>query len=610
MKQQLYLFLAFLTCVISEAIINIDEGDEVLDISDYLKKSPLKFYYYPTANKTKDFILANGTFAMNSPVTVELTTELDGILINDMTMKYGGNALAPGDDYTVRSKLSTRVYPKDYFNAAKFSTNNSPFLHSNETTLAQCTYTNPGPTYTVGIFNNVTIDGYVSFSNYNFGIDKKSPGIKVITLSNFTVTIDTLDNLVKRKGSLTTLSDDVTFTQVHISNPNFDDNSYLIGETSDGQMYIWEILDSSEIGDIEKIKFYTKVSMSVFNVTDCIQIDIYKDRIILGANDGFVVANQTNDKWVIEYKDKTPVVDFITNNKTVYLIEKSRGMRIFDLNTLKFTKFEFLHPYLTHFDWAFDSYTQLYFIGVSVNNLPPAVNEIFIEMIVNTHDEREFNPVINKVIVSSHEYNDENIITDHYSGMTYLYDPETMAIVSFIRGVINKYPTYHYRIDLMSYLERNFRTQALFNPMYIMSEHGRYTGVILVQNNNDFLAFGRFKFPNTTLACNFTKEGDYEIMFESDKKCAGLAEVGPILLDSCNVNYIMKISITAGDNKSLLVAILVFLIIASILIISVIVFRFFCCRKGNTRVVNNSKYMKGDVDPGVLEIQSSNSKRI
>jgi hypothetical protein len=604
MKKQLYLFIALFSSVFPQPIINIDEEAGTLQVSEYIRNSALQFYDYPEANKSIDYISSNDTIQTDNPYTIELISELDGIIINDMNIKYNDVTLGPGLDYVVVPKISNKVYPTGYFNQNKY---NNGFKFNN--TVTQCTYTNPGPTYTVEILKNVTVDRYVSFANYNFGIDNKSPGIKVITLSNFQFNIQTLDTFIKRKSTPSVNTDDIIFREIHVSQPNFGYNSYLFAESMDSNIYIWEILDTPDDVEITKVNFYSQIAMNTFNISDFKQIDIYKGLMILGGKEGFIVANKTDEKWSIIYRDNKIIVDFITNNKTVYVIEENFGMRIFDLINMKFSAFEFKHPYLTRFDWAYDPFSQLFFIGVAVDNQPPQANEIFIEMIVQTSDNVEFDPHINKIIVSSHQYSGDNIITDSYYGVTYLYDPETMNIVTFIRGVINEYNLYHYRIDLRSYLEGNFNSRALFNPMYLMSEYGKYKGVLLVQNNNNYLAFGQFKFPNNTLACTFAKEGDFEISFTTDKKCIGLAEVGPEQLDYCKMNYIFKVNVIPGDNKSLLYAIIAFLIITSILIVSVVVIRFFCKRRA-TKAIEGSKYMKEHHDPGMLEIQSTNSKRI
>jgi hypothetical protein len=375
---------------ISQSIVNIDEEAISYQLSLYLHNSTLQFHYYDKSTKSQDHLMSNDTIYTNSPYSIQLLTEKDGILVNNVAMKRNDAVLEPGFDYVIDGNIDPKVYPSNYFNQDKY--------HNEDTNTAdifsKCLYTNPGPQYDVGIFNNITIDRYVSFANYNFGLDKNSPGIKVIKVNNFTYLSYKLDDFIG--SSLSSRTDNINFIKLFVSQPNFDytNKNYLIALSEKQELYIWEIKDSVNNYTDFSMTYFANIPLERFNMTDFKQVDIFDGLMIIGGDEGFAVAKNT--PFEIQYSESNiNITNFIMNNKTAYVIDKDIGMRIFDLKNLNFTDFEFRHPSLTRFDWAYDQITSLYFVGIYVDNNPPDVNEIFIELLVNTRDDSEFDPKIN-----------------------------------------------------------------------------------------------------------------------------------------------------------------------------------------------------------------------
>jgi hypothetical protein len=558
--------LTLFTTIVSQVYINIDEKEGSLEVSEYLKNSSLAIFNNYTKQPLSDEIVTNDTVRTDMRYAIQLKTELDGIMINDISIKYNNAQLDPGLDYVITPSINKMIFPKNYFNTNKFK-NAAANL---DQTYAQCNYNNPGPSFDINVYHNITIDSYVSFANYNFGIDRNSPGIQVTTFYNNTFKSQSLDDFVLKaiEGTTTPMikSNDLLFDKIYVSQPNFAENNFLLAQANSSELYVWEILDNPSAVEDFKINFFAKVKISTFNITQFTQVDIYKGNLILGGEEGFIIANSTNKNWTILYHNTDMKVnDFITNNKTIYLIEKDFGMRVFDLANMNFSSFELKHPGLLKFDWAYDTLSYFYFLGIFVANNPPEVYEILIELVVDVKDDAEYKPDINKVILSTHPYSLENIITDSYYGMTYLYDPESMSIHTFIRAVFNKYPVYHYSIDLRSQIEDKFAHKALFNPMFLMAEFGKFTSVLLIKNNDDYLAFSRFTFPNNTLACNFTKQGEYDISFSSDS--CNIHNQG----DNCNVNYVFIANVISSSGGNAATTVIIILIIVGLVIIITIV---------------------------------------
>jgi hypothetical protein len=593
--------------VLTKLIQNINEYSTnsskayngILKTSKYLNNTSMSAYSYPPANKSTDLTFDTDTQNPYEVYTLPLH-ETSGALIQNVVITKDNVTLQAGVDYSLASEIDPDVFPNDYFTGyqCKDCKADRPM---------DCLYVNPGPTHSMGVFHNLGVDRYVTFYNYNFGINSTKSGIQVIKVSNFTLEVESLDNFLQSHNKDLTVknsdlsTDAISFRHIHASNPQFDPNDYLIGEATDGTLYIYRMLQTIFDEAIFTIEYYSKIPITQFNISDFNQIDVYNSYLVLGGSEGFIVANNTGvDSWDVLFKTTNMKVnDFIVNDKTVYVLENKFGMRIFDLVTLKFTDFEFQHPALAKFDYTLDPITGIYYVGITVNNSPPDIYEILIELIVHDGD-FEYQPIINKVYTSLHKIPSSNIVTDQLYGVTYVYDNFDVYILN--RYIPEKYNFYFFMLNFKDYLTKNFKDIATKSAAYLLSEYGNgYKGVLLIQNNNDFLAMRDFKFPMNVLACNITQEGSYTFSYKSDQNCPGLDFNGPQQLDLCNTNYVYPVVVGGASDKSLLWAILVFLvIIALVSVCGVVCYRKGCFNRGRGSGAN--KYNPQHVEAGVLEV--------
>jgi hypothetical protein len=584
----------------TESIINIEniynvqndgESDNTT-ISKYLQDTPMIFYKYPRVNKSNEILITS--LAINTNVTYTFSqTESDGIVINDLSITKDNQILQPAIDYIITSNISNEVLPQNYFYNTFYSCGDCQNLKVN------CSYQNFGPSYTQGTFKNFNLGRLVSFKNLNFGINSTIPGIQVLNVYNLTTTQSTFDIFLKQYGIMNMPTDNIWFRQIHASTPQFETYDYLIGESVEGELHIYRMTDNPP-----QVEHYSTVNYSIFNMTDAIQVDIYNGNIIMGGDEGFVVAKMVNNNWTIIFNNKgLKVQDFIANNKTVYVIEKNFGMRIFDLITLKFTKFEFQHPGLTKFDYFLDSLRRIYYVGITVDNNPPMINEVLIELIVHPEDEMEYTPHINKVYTSNNKYNSRQIVTDQFYGFTYFYNNIDLKVYIVTRYIIEKYNLYSYQIDLKDYLTTNFPSLAPINTAYIVSnDYDLKKGVLLLQNYNDYLVISEFSSPSYNYVnCVFAVQGNYSITIPSEAGCAGYNLDVPQEVEKCRKNFVWQINVQEG-NKTLLFAILAFIIVICLLvIIGVVCYRTGCLKSGGKK--GNAKYGSKYIEAGVIEVK-------
>jgi hypothetical protein len=580
--------------------------NDVAAVSKYLHNTSIEYYHYPKPNVTSLENRPNPvSLNINGTYSMELI-ENDGILINDIMIRSGNVTLQRDLNYTIYSGIDDYIIPHDYFKNGTF---NYQCLPPNDCTpMLDCLYFNKNPHYSYGTFNNLSVDRFVSFKDYNFGISSNSSGIQVISLVNFTFGYQTLDTFLSNHQDLT-YTDGVTFSHIHASTPQFEDHDYLIGESNNGTLYIYQLESRSNVSF--SMNYYAKVNQSVINMLDYKQVDVYKNLLILGGDEGFVIANRTDpyfSNWGIVFKGNwIKVKDFIVNNKTVYIIEKDFGLRVFDLVKMEFSNFEFQHPGMVKFDYSLDQQTGIYYVGIIIDNSPPEINEVLIELIVHPEDDMEYTPHINQVFTSKNKYPSSNIVTDQFYGYTYLFDSQNLNIYIISRYNLEKYNFYSYKLDLKDYIIRNFKDLAPTNTLYILSD-ARPGGVgsLLLQNNDDYIIVRDFSHPPNTLTCMFNTEGDYEISVTHDKYCSNLALNGPSELDKCNTKLAWVINVHAED-KGLLLGVLGFIIILIVLVIvGIVCFKTGCLKRGGKK--GSNKYGTQYIEAGVIEVNVDQMK--
>jgi hypothetical protein len=562
--------------------------------SKYILNGTIENYQFPKKLNYSSESASDYSIAQNEAFQL-IFQEDNGIKINNFEFTKDDRPLTLGWDYKITPTINEEVLPYDYFDNSTTNCQNCNYSLS-------CNYVNPGPKYSYGVFKNFEVDRYVSFKNYNFGINGTIPGIQVITLKNFTLETASLDTFLKDHGHDDISTDNVTFKNIYSSTPQFEANDYLIGQSYNKSLYIYKIFDDTAVDDGFKIEYYSICNLSLFNFTSFNQVDVYNDKLIIGGDEGFIVANKTDDTWKVVFVNRgIKVKDFITNKKTVYIIEKDFGMRIFDIVNLKFTQYEFQHPGMTKFDWNLDQVTGFYYVGIIINNNPPAINEVLIELIV---DQDEFNPSLNKVFTSSHKYSASNIVTDQFYGLTYIFDSASYNIYIIQRFIVDTHNLYSFRLNLKDYLLKTFGQIAPTHPVYLISDFNIQNKMqILVQNYENYLVLRDIRIPLSQLTCSFNETGQFSMSYTSEV-CLDLKAQGREYISNCNVNNIWNIEVTE-ENKSMLWGVLAFIIILiALILIGIVCVRTGCLRsrKGNKNY--NSQYCEA----GVIEVNVDNLK--
>jgi hypothetical protein len=369
------------------------------------------------------------------------------------------------------------------------------------------------------------------------------------------------------------------------------------------------------------------------NVTEVNKVSKYKDKVVITSRTGLTVLRRDGQAgWaqtvlrVFPVDNKTNIAltlkDSLLVNSTLFMIIENFGMVTFDMEAMKFNSKYFAHPRLVKLDSI--PFRNLFYIGVLVDNLPPAIPEFFIEFAFNYTDPSS--PMINKIFVTERDVNVKDVASDDQLGLTYVMEPETNSLYVLTRGIANNIGTYNFVVDFKGYYSFN-STQKL--ELMLISENDAYFPALVINSGTDYVVFSRFSYPKNTLECQMSQNGNYEYAFKSFLDCSATKN-GIFNYNTCWNNATITIKADSsikntestsdnehgeeggdipdeGDNTGLWI-ILGVVVVAVVVIVVVVV----CCRnvcRKNAKARAGMEYMKHNQKEGEeVEVQVMNNK--
>jgi hypothetical protein len=284
-----------------------------------------------------------------------------------------------------------------------------------------------------------------------------------------------------------------------------------------------------------RLKFYNKIKYLDFNSSEINKIGVYEDTYLLATNDKGLISIMPNvydsASKVLSWKfrglysvavdennrTRTPSVgDFVVNQKTIYLIDKSQGLVILDIfDSLRYYSLAFYHPKLLKLDFFANAFTGSKFLGISVNN-GDNIFEFFFEFLIDD----EYNPLLNKVYTT-----DEIVLYDNFLTVdkffTYFFNKISNKLMIIRRGMINSISSETYYVDL----SRTIKSSGLTvdeNPMIRMYDYSTDKFFPAILSKTYFLFLNAIDMPYDTLTCKFNQGGFYNIsMILRGEVCAG-----------------------------------------------------------------------------------------
>jgi hypothetical protein len=498
-------------------------------VSNHTNNYPnaVNFTLNPT-RQDQPSILNLDPVSTSDKIQLELGDETLGVQINSLNiLKDKEKYLNFGSDISLTTDISPRISPRDYFNK-KLIYSNLNLNNTSASPFVNCKYTNNGPFYKRAILKNVDIDYLVNTYNKNLGIKNEELGIKLITMENFTLTYQALDDYINQnsKGEEFSKTNSMNFTKLFLTQDfmSYDMTKYILAALTDQQdLYIYNITDNSYTNfNIRQWDVITKISL--LNMTDINKVSIYNGNVIISSRTGLsILKKNSSNEWSntnfrhypVNNKTYYPLIlkDSLLVNSTLFMIIENFGLVSFDMTTMSFSSNYFSHSRLVQLDYT--AFRNLFYIGVLVDNLPPSIPEFFIEFAFN-YDNPSL-PLINKIFISDRDINIKDIASDDTLGLTYIMEPGSSNLYLLTRGIANTIPTYNFVIDFKGYY--NFDITQKLELMFI-SENDAFFPSLVINNGKDYILFGRFNYPRNTLTCQMSVDGEYTYTFNAPMDCS------------------------------------------------------------------------------------------
>lgn len=245
-------------------------------------------------------------------------------------------------------------------------------------------------------------------------------------------------------------------------------------------------------------------------------------------------------------------VDFIVNKLTMYVIEKSYPIKIFDFQGLTFGSYEITttNTDLQKFEYLeYSEYNDSHYIGVSATNYPPVRPEFFYE--INYDD--EYRPSINRIYISLKKRRYDNFVTN-LSSLTAMFDKENKELVLLIRGAPNIINIPSFVIPIKNQEKLKFQSENY--PIHIVFDENDYDFSYLIADGSTYISFTDFKILPYNIVCNFKKKGQYDLNLDFITSC-----------DETNNDYtyciyrMETIFVIAGRTSGLVALLIILLII-------------------------------------------------
>lgn len=523
-------------------------------VSNFTNNYPMgvKFVQKDEKNQKDQGYLKDQTTTINldavsttQQINLDLGDESLGVQINSMNiLKNKQEYLNFGTNISLVNDISPRISPRDYIDKKLLTP-----VSSLNTPCVSCKYTNNGPFYKRAILRGVDIDHLVSLYNKNLGIKNEQLGIKLITMENFTLTYQPLDDYISKNsnGEEFSKTNNMNFTKLLLTQDfrSYDMTKFVLAALTDkNDLYIYNITDNSYTNF--NIRQWDVIKTDVFNITNINKVGVFKDNVYITSQSGlFILKKNSANQWINTYSNyKTFIINNATEtsltikdsllvNSTLFMIVDNFGLISFDMNTMKVNSNYFLHPRLVQLDYT--AFRNLFYIGVLIDNQPPSVPEFFIEFAFN-YDSPGW-PLINKVFISDRDINIKDIGSDDMLGLTYIMEPGSSNLYILTRGIANTIPTYNFVVDFRGYY--NFDSSRKIELMFI-SENDAFFPSLVINSGKDYILFGRFNYPRNTLTCKMNVDGDYTYSFTTPMDCSNFVN-GKFSYNTCWNNATVRV---------------------------------------------------------------------
>ena len=566
-------------------IVNIDNSRRT-NVSSYISNYnlmadfPQDNTYGTYMNNTMDPI------GLNTKFTLNFYDESTGAQINYMSVRVNNTDLNLQNDVSMTSSISSKVFPRNYFN-------NNLFSGAGYNTPLQCKYTNPGPYYELSSEKNVDIDFLVSTVNKNFGLNLNEKGIKIVLMSNGTITYSDLDSYVNMTnlGQNYSSTNGIQFTKLFAGSDPMENNPFLFHLAAigaDQNLYLYNITDENY--STVNIVQWDVISSASFNSADVNKVVFYNGQIFLSSPTlGFTVLTK-NSNWGVLTTNQflsgnvsfpLQLSDIAIVNSTLFMIANNVGMLSWDLNLSKFNQNYFNHPNLVRIDYTL---YRSAFIGVCVNNsvlnTTDYIPEVFIEFIYNFTNPAQ--PLINKIYTSSKDIKVEDVVTDNFLGLTYIMERTSTMLTILVRGILHILTSYDLQVDLRGAISHSKRLELM-----LISQNDQFNPSLAIKNDKDYLLMSRFAYPQNSLECQASQPGHYTIQFNAPADCSSW----DILPNAfyCYLNNTIDIYVdpllagaeTEIENKTVLWIVLAVVLVIILCIVFVVLFcKVSCFKKG------------------------------
>mmetsp|Transcript_17897 Transcript_17897/g.18556 ORF Transcript_17897/g.18556 Transcript_17897/m.18556 type:complete len:371 (-) Transcript_17897:32-1144(-) len=231
---------------------------------------------------------------------------------------------------------------------------------------------------------------------------------------------------------------------------------------------------------------------------------------------------ETEVDTLIEYENYRNIDKFTTNNgfirvlnitnmlvlqETIYILADNYGIKIVDVYTFGFVKYDFVHKNLKNFDLVVNPLLNTKYVGITLGE-EAEQDEFLIEL--NVDQERY--PLINKIFISNVNVSTQlSIVNDLF--LHIFYNNQDNSLIIIRRGLLNEIPhlTYKYKLEGNVTVGNfsNLVVQSLYNPSSELNEF------FLIDNENKkAYVFANFAYDADTMECKFKDQGNYNVTLE------------------------------------------------------------------------------------------------
>ena len=459
---------------ISSTTKELERNKSYIKISKYIyneKQTPLIQVDQFIPNKIK-FIENNLNFGIGYPILKSLV--------------YGKTILGINNISIINFHNDKVFYPQKYSKNTLF-----PLIdYQKDNFIVDCNFTNMFFDY-----NFITFNGNNIYTKFDFFFK--------FTFGLFKGELFIIFNFFEKENKFSDNNCEGKINDFFITNKfgeNINEGYLFLYISEEKKICIYNLyLESS----ILKYKYKNKILNINSNILD---IKSYKENIFysLKGEKKIKQISINNTSKIIEYTNKeiqNDIISFVVLEETIYLIEKNKGMIIFDKINLKIRK-RLNYEKAIKLDYFINAFNGNKFIGLYLNNSDNNYSDFFIEFLIIN----EINPLINKVLLYPDKIKPtiNQILTIDYF-FTYIYDKNNKQIIIIKRGSLSNIPFVSFKIDLKEF-KNNFDSQIF--PIYFGNNE---SFISILDDKKYYLIKG--KFVESNLTCNFKKVGIYNIIF-------------------------------------------------------------------------------------------------